>query len=265
MKSGVATESHRLTFHWPRRPRISLTLVGLFFLSLLAHALAFYIFQVSYPLVVTVSTPPAQVSLLAPTSPENQALLKWIDSEDPAAIANPHEIIPTNLNDVPYRPSFAEVRTAPKPFEEMEADVRFPSAKKPLAMIDGSLQPAKKTIPANPPVQKTQIKFFGALAKRKIMTEQPLKLEASSNTSLEPLSFFVGVDARGTVLYTFFMGTGSDSKVQNSSGDASIDRQAETHLRGIEFGRDPRPITWGVATFYWGSDAFNPNHSPQKP
>ncbi len=135
MKPGAETEHHRLKFHWPPRPQISLALVGFLFLSVIAHGVAFYILQVVDPPVVVITPPPVQVNLLAPTTPENIALLQWIDANDPAAIANPHEVVPGNLYDLPYQRAGAEIRATPKSPDEQVAAVPFPAARDAMAVI----------------------------------------------------------------------------------------------------------------------------------
>ncbi|MEI9896045.1 MAG: hypothetical protein WDN28_19790 [Chthoniobacter sp.] len=81
--------------------------------SLLAHAGTFFLFQVVYPQRVTIPQPAPHVSLLTPSSPENIALLRWIEAEDPALVANDNPLAPPGLAEVRYRPSFASPRTAP--------------------------------------------------------------------------------------------------------------------------------------------------------
>src|SRR5207244_11719800 len=53
-------------------------------ISLVAHALCFYIFQIVYPPTVALLPPPARVTLITPASEADRTLLRWIDSEDPA-------------------------------------------------------------------------------------------------------------------------------------------------------------------------------------
>jgi hypothetical protein len=248
--------SHGLTFHWPHVPKISATLIGFFLLSLLVHAFTFYLFQIVYPPVATISPPSAQINILTPT-PENQALLKWIDAEDPAAIANPREVIPANLHEAPYRPSFAEIRTAPKPPDEQAAIVPFPEARSGLDLVKNVEKPRKPT--AQPRTEiATSIKFSGDLSRRKIAAQPALKLDPSSSSSLDPLSFLVGVDEEGKVAYVFSTGAlpSSSSEMRNSSGDETLDREAAQYLNRVQFSADPGHTSWGAVTFFWGSDAY---------
>jgi hypothetical protein len=245
MKTPGAPEPGGLTFAWLHRPRLSLALPGFLLLSLLVHALTFYIFQVAYPPSVTIAPPPVQVNVLTPTSPENQELLRWIESEDPAVIANPHEASPGGIRDVTYQPSFATVRTAPKTFGEREAAVFFPPAVNGAALLGGA-QKQSAAIPRKNEPQKTELRFSGPLAARKITARPALKLNAGGIANPGQTVFFTGVSADGAVQYVF---------LQNGSGDSGLDRQAENHLAGFKFSRAAAGVTWGFATFFWGDDA----------
>ena len=96
----LATEP--LLFSWdsPRRRRAAF--LGFLALSLFAHAVCFYIFQVVYPPTVTLLPPPARVALITPASEEGRTLLRWIDAEDPAVAFTTH------------RPPEARLRALPK-------------------------------------------------------------------------------------------------------------------------------------------------------
>ena len=76
---------------------------------------------------------------------------------------------------------------------------------------------------------------------------QPWNIGNRSAVTLEPSQFIIGITERGEVRYVF---------LQNSSGDKSIDAQAEAHLRAMHFAPDSQEIAWGFVSFLWGSDAF---------
>src|SRR5882757_7824418 len=102
-----------LIFEWPERERFPFILFGCVFLSLVAHVATFFVFQVVYPQRVTIPPPPPQVSLLTASSPENQALLRWIAAEDPALVASARSVVPPGLLEVPYRPSYTTGHAVP--------------------------------------------------------------------------------------------------------------------------------------------------------
>ena len=251
MKPGAAQESHRLKFHWPQRPQISLALIGFLFLSVLAHGLAFYILQVVDPPVVAITPPPVQVNLLTPSTPENIALLQWIDSEDPAAIANPHEIVPGNLYEMNYQRSATDIRATPKSPDENPAPVPYPPAQDAMKIIGVTEESPVAAAVKMPPLQ-TSLRFSGELAGRKILKQPPLKFDIPGTGSRQPVSFMVGVGPDGKVLYTFFLGVETEDKTK------AIDEKAEDYLGGMEFSRVAGGVAWGVATYYWGNDTYQP-------
>lgn len=245
MNPAGASVPHGLKFHWPRRPPFSLALVGFLFLSVLAHGLAFYILQVVDPPEVVIPPPPVQVNLLTPNTPENRALLEWIDAEDPAAIANTHEIVPAT--DLPYQRSMADTLVAPKSPADTRPPAPFPPAEDALAVI-GSVQESTPAPPAAMLPLPTELRFSGQLAGRKIVQHPPMKFDPRAQ-GREPVRFTVGVGPDGKVLYTFLMGINMDESAK------LIEQQAEDYLGKIEFAPRPGDITWGIATFYWGDDS----------
>src|SRR4029077_2007875 len=96
----LATEP--LLFSWdsPRRRRAAF--LAFLALSLFAHAVCFYIFQVVYPPTVTLLPPPDSVALITLASVEGPPLLLWSHGEDPAVAFTPH------------RPPEARLRALPK-------------------------------------------------------------------------------------------------------------------------------------------------------
>ena len=75
-----------LLFSWepPRQRRRAI--LAFLFVSLLAHAFCFYVFQIVYPPTVALLPPPAHVSLISANSDEGRTLLRWIDAENPALV-----------------------------------------------------------------------------------------------------------------------------------------------------------------------------------
>ena len=73
-----------LLFRWERPRRRHFAIAGFLLASAALHALCFYLFQVVYPPAISLLPPPAQVSVIAPTSDEARTFLNWLDAEDPA-------------------------------------------------------------------------------------------------------------------------------------------------------------------------------------
>ncbi len=246
-------ENHRLIFRWPERSA-SFVLPTLFVLSVAAHALTFYVFQVVYPPTVSIAPPPAQVTLLTPSNPQNEALLRWIDAQDPANARAMEEALPPGLGEIHYTPSYATVHTLPKPVEHEQEPTAFPPAHDPLELIAPAVAHTEKPFPA----VHSSLSFSETLRGRDAAPGAPVTVLARSSTSLPPSVFLVGISDRGEVRYCF---------LQEGSGHRAIDTEAEELLRKHDFKRveGAPPLTWGFATFIWGADAFAPPSVPGEP
>jgi len=82
--NASTSAGNELVFGWEKPGRGKWTLGVFLFLSLVAHAFGFYLFQIVYPPAVTLLPPPGRVSLIAPDSDEARQVLRWIEAEDPA-------------------------------------------------------------------------------------------------------------------------------------------------------------------------------------
>jgi hypothetical protein len=242
------------TFHWPKLERSSWWLAGLIFLSLFLHSAAFFLFQAATPVRPPAPKPAPPVQLLTPLgpdglpSPENIALLEWIADEDPARVARVPDLVPDNLLKVRYQPSYRFMRTAPLGAPEEPASVQFPSARDPLALILGGPTVARASAPAPQP-QPTRIVFSTELAARAPSTA--FAPAEKSSKPVEPTRLMLGINDEGEVRFVFLQ--------QPSSGNAVLDAEAATFVRGLRFAPDAKvPIAWGFATFQWGDDAMTP-------
>jgi len=252
---------YRLVFRWPERTA-SLLLPALFVLSVAAHALAFYIFQVVYPPALASAPPPAQVTLLTPDTPEGAALLRWVQAQDPATAARLQEIAPTGLGEIRYTPSYAVVHTLPLETEPPAAPIGFPAAHS-LLDFSATKEPAPEEAPRR--AVTSALSFSGALHVRDAAPARPPCITSKSNPNLRPTVFLAGIGDRGEVRYCFLLApNGGDP----SSGDHDMDKQAETLLRAHRFAPAEAPLEWGFATFTWGADAYAPQPTqplPQPP
>jgi hypothetical protein len=236
-----------LTFHWPVEKGFPFVLFVCVAGSLLAHATTFFLFQVVYPQRVTIPQPAPHVSLLTASSPENIALLRWIEAEDPALISSDNSIVPPGLVEVHYRPSFATLRTTPlgAPAEE-SSEVRFPPAVDQLSV----LQSVGPSYPSLAPLSSTTLlQFAGALAGRSLISSPPLDVIRRTTTPVNPTVLLIGVDQHGGVRLSF---------LQQPCGDSQLDALAIAHLSRLNFAPAETAVTWGHATFSWGADAYVP-------
>lgn len=243
----------RLIFAWPRREGFPFILFGCVAASLFAHAATFFLFQVADPLGTSIPPSAPQVSVLTQSSPEAIALLHWIDAQDPALVAAASAVTPPGLLDLPYRPSYATMRTAPLGPVELPVAVPFPAARDPLAII-ASAEVKAVAPPAVSAPQPTSVRFAAALASRVPEPLPPLVLKVRATAPIEPASYLVGVNNRGAVRFVF---------LQNSCGQPALDEQAAAHLQTLAFAPNDAPITWASATVTWGDDAYGEN--PKSP
>src|SRR5262249_54800777 len=129
-----ATE--QLLFSWDSPGRRRIVVVAFLALSLLAHAVCFYIFQVVYPPTITLMPPPARVALITPATEEGRTLLRWIDAEDPA-LAFTTRRQETKLRALPkaeHVPSYSAIEPTLKNIPPLERDPRIPSTQPPGAV-----------------------------------------------------------------------------------------------------------------------------------
>ena len=236
-----------LTFHWPGAQGFPFVLFVCVVVSLLAHAGTFFLFQVVYPQRVTIPQPAPRVSLLMPSSPENIALLRWIEAEDPALVASDNSVTPAAMPEVRYRPSYAAPRTAPLgvPAEKPDA-VRFPPAMDRLTPAD--IAASATAPPATSAPRPTIVSFSGTLAARPLTGRPALIFAQHAIAPAAPTGLLVGVNGEGEIRYIF---------LQQSSGDPTLDDLAASHLRHLTFAPAKAPVIWAFATFVWGSDAFS--------
>jgi len=259
---GLATlaaqvEHYRLVFRWPERT-VSLLLPALFVLSVMFHALAFYIFQVVYPPAVASAPPPAQVTLLTPDTREGAALLRWVQAQDPATAARTQEVTPAGLGEILYTPSYATVHTLPLETEAPAAPIGFPASH---SLLDFS---ASKAAAPEPPRRAvpSALSFSDGLHARDAASEAPHGVSSKSSPNLRPTVFLAGIGDRGEIRYCFLLApNGGDP----SSGDPEVDKQAEALLREHRFTPSETPLEWGFATFTWGAEAYAPPQPQSQP
>lgn len=213
--------------------------------SLFAHAATFFLFQVVYPQRVTILQPAPHVSLITPSSPENIALLRWVEAEDPALIARDNSVPPPGLAQVEYRPSYMTPRTAPAgaPVERVK-DVAFPPAMDRIEVAAAEAGPAA----VSPMPSVTTVQFAGALAGRSLTKNPPLP---APRLALEPVKstvLLIGVDAQGEIRFPV---------LQEPCGNPDLDNLAIQHLSRVNFAPADEAIIWGHVTFAWGADAYS--------
>jgi hypothetical protein len=246
-----------LIFSWdsPRGEKLAITIF--LAISLVAHALCFYIFQIVYPPTIALLPPPARVTLITPASEEGRTLLRWIDAEDPALAFTTHRPQETKLRALPkveHVPSYSAIEPTLKKIPPLQRDLRIPSGQPPGAV---QFLHQKNAPPVS--VVKTSVSFSNELkAFGAPILPEPAFI-ASNEEMPETIRFRVAVSKLGEVRYCFPI---------NSSGDPALDEQARLYIARCRFpqnanaGKPDSFLTWGTATIVWGNDIAHPQSAP---
>jgi hypothetical protein len=250
MKAPAASDL--LIFAWNRVRRIRFVLAGFILLSLGIHLTAFFLFRVVYPAQASAPMLPPTVSLLDPARPDHQALLRWIDAEDATPFDHSGDLT-GRLLEVPYRPSFATIRTAPLTLPPEPATPKFPPARDPLAWIR-STDKEPSTPAFRPPTKTTRVKFSAPLDQRADGGAE-LPISRQSAAPLEPTAFLLGVSDRGQVRHLI---------QQQSSGDPAMDAEAAAALWARSFKPGGDAIAWGEAAVVWGPEIYGRKEEPRR-
>jgi hypothetical protein len=250
--NSVISESaaEPLVFSWdsPRREKLVITIF--LALSLVAHALCFYIFQIVYPPTVALLPPPARVTLITPASEEGRTLLRWIDSEDPALAFTTRRPPDARLHALPkadHVPSYSTLEPTLKDIPPLERDLRIPSCHAP-----GAVRLVRQKTARAMGVFTTSITFSKELGVFGAPTLAGANFAASNEETPRSIRFRVGVNRLGEIRYCFPV---------NSSGDPALDEQARLYVARCRFpksivnpGKADSFLSWGIATIEWGND-----------
>lgn len=254
MSVALGEADSPLIFNWgPPRPR-KRALATFLLLSALAHGFCFYLFQIVYPPTVALLPPGGRATLISPATEEGRALLRWIESEDPALTLTTMRPTDSKIYALPkiqHVPSYANwspvFRDAPDPV----TDRGFPSVAPPGPVV--LPRPAMAhTVSAH----KTAVLVSEEMQSRGQLQTPEFQFETSMLGAPENVRFQVAVNRFGEVRYCLPM---------NTSGDAPLDRQARHFLAQTRFAADSGTAddeTWAVATVDWGSDVKRTAASP---
>lgn len=247
---NAAQAERALIFAWEHVRRVPLVLPGFLLIAFAGHVGAFFLFRVVYPPQASLPMPPPEITLLDPSRPDHQALLRWAEAGD-ATPATAHTGITDRLLEIPYRPSYSTVRTAPLMLPPEPDRIQYPPPRDPLALIR-SVEP-KPTAPAPLARSKpTRVTLSPELAPR-LRSTGALSFAKKSADPLEPAEFLIGVTDRGEVRF---------ATLQRSSGSSALDAEAVDLLTRLDLAPADAAITWGRATIHWSADAYALSPAP---
>jgi len=224
-------------------------LLGFIVLSVCVHAFGFFVFQTIYPAAAHIGPPPVQVSLLMPGTPEADAILRWVNSEDPARAAEPDKAPVPDLMSLPYIPSYRTVHARPAMAPTSEPSPPYPAGVSGLDLV--RMAAARLATAAPPPAPTATALVFSGPLKDAALDPLPSLTGLQENDVDEPrpTRYLLGVSGNGEVRYVF---------LQDASGDKTLDDGASRILEQVRFRQSDTGMTWGFATFYWGSAVYEP-------
>ena len=247
-----------LLFRWERPRKRKAAIAGFLLASAALHALCFYLFQVVYPPAISLLPPPAQVSLIAPTSDDARAFLNWLDAEDPALATRterPPDSRAFQLPKLAHVPSYLAVPPKLKELPARGISQAAPSARPPAPV------PVAPAVNSGPPVLASTVLIFSdELGELPVTRPESIFHASLRRDPPESARFRVAVDSLGIVRYSF---------LEHSSGDAALDEQARHYLVLCRFAKGERPrsgeaLTWGTATFEFGTDLKMPPNAAER-
>lgn len=254
--SEAAAEA--LLFSWEPPRRGQFALAAFLALSLTAHALCFYIFQIVYPPTVSLLPPPARVGVITSSSEEGRTLLRWLDAEDPALAFTTQRPLEERLRAFPkveHVPPYLAVEPALKETPPQVTNRGIPDSQPPGAAPFGHRQPPPAIGPTT-----TSVLFSKELEAFGDPKLPSLNFAASNEEPPQATRFRVAVNGIGEIRYCLPL---------NSSGDPALDRQARRYLALCRFSNSPASaekqdlsLTWGIATIQWGSDVARSGRKP---
>ncbi len=253
--SSLAQPPGSLLFRWERPRRRRFAIIGFLLASAALHALCFYLFQVVYPPAISLLPPPAQISVIAPTSREARTFLNWLNAEDPALASQTQRSADARAFQLPklaHVPSYLSVPPMLKELPSPRVVRHVPAAMPPAPVPDA---PAPKPIA---PVVAPTVLYFSDPLRDLVVAHPDLKFRASSREAPQSARFRLAVDSLGVVRYTF---------LEQSSGDAALDAQARHDLALSRFQMGTRPLrdlVWATATFEFGTDLELPPGSAER-
>jgi hypothetical protein len=224
-------------------------------LSLVLHALCFYIFQIVYPPTVALLPPPARVMLISPDDPESLGLLRWVEAEDPALATTTQRTPEAKsfvLPPIEHRPFYATHQPKLRTLPPLAPDLRIPSS----AAVGPVLPPQMKGKTTGL-TRKTMALFADLPPGLGDPIFADFKFRLTRPDAPANARFRVAIDEGGAIRFCFLI---------ESSGDPALDEQGRNFLQLCRFSpsrtgtrENAAPINatglfWTATTILWGND-----------
>ena len=233
--------------------------MGIIALSLLVHALSFYVLQVAYTPTGSQLPPPAQVMMVPLGQPGNDAFTRWLAMADPSlvvqpAVPSPEETLATLS--FGYVPSYKAAQPGFKSLDSLpgEGITTAPPRPRPPGPVPLDLfSPGKASYLSTRPVgsQRTRVLLTGGIESFVSSALPPVRFKTVVGSEpVEPTAFLVGVRSEGGAPFLF---------LKSKPGNALADDYAQSYLARLRFqpsGALPGKVTWGNAEFAWGNDIY---------
>ena len=256
----TADESPGLVFQWEGRLRTHWRLAGLIALSLLVHAIGFYVLQAAYTPTGSQLPPPVQVTMARAeraddppaTRAQARALAQWLTVTDPSLTTEP--TLPAASGRKPgdfveYVPSYKAAPPAFKPLDPPATGSAAPPRPRPPGPVP--VVSANTPPPPAKPAPPTRVFLTHELAAMVSLPLPTIRFALPTGTkALNATTFLVGVRPGGGEPFVFREG---------SSGEVTADDYAQDYLARLSF-QPPAgangTTTWGWAAIHWGRDVY---------
>lgn len=260
MNSPALTSDNGLIFQWEAPRRSQLAVAGFVVASIVGHAFCFYMFQIVYPPAVALLPPPARVIVIASNTDEGRTLLRWIEAEDPALASitqRPPDAKPVAPPALQHVPSYLNNQPSLKKLPPLISDLRVPSSQAP-----GPVPLARTRKASATPIVPTTVTFSSEVSELGESQAPSTKWSASTREPPQSAEFRVAITDNGILRYCL---------LENSSGDAALDEQAQRYLARFRFAGNAgknssreQDLIWAIATVEWGNDvALPPSSIPE--
>ena len=249
-----------LIFQWERRSHVHWRLAGLVALSLLAHAVSFYVLQVAYTPTGSQLPPPAQVTMVPLDQPGNEAFARWLAMADPSLAIRP--VGPSReetlaMLDFHYVPSYQAAQPGFKSLDPLPGEGAVTAPPRPRLPGPVPLNLFTSGAAARHPTgqsttgQRTRVVLTGGIEASVAAPPPPVRFKTTTGSEpMEPTTFLVGARAEGGMPFVF---------LKSKPSNAAADEYARDYLTRLDFcpmDAPPGTVIWGWAEFTWGNDIY---------